>query len=271
MTTILFWNINKKPLLKEIVFLCHSNEVDILVLAECELSDVTILEAINPSIERKYLAPFNPSSYISFFYRYSPEYITLVRDDGRTAIRRISPPIGNDFILVALHLPSKLRMQDKEQVFECLRVARTIEEAENRVGHDRTIVIGDFNMNPFETGLVSADGFHAVMDRNVVSQVSRKVQGKECKYFYNPMWKLMGDDLNASLGTYYYRGGHISYFWNTFDQVLLRPSLLDYFKSQDISIISKIGNQNLIKNNKIDKSFSDHLPIMIKLDIERID
>ncbi len=202
MTTILFWNINKKPLLEEIVFLCHANEVDILVLAECELSDVTILQAINPGIERKYLAPFNPSCYLSFFYRYPPECITLVRDDGRTAIRRISLPIGNDFILVALHLPSKLRMQDKEQVFECVRVAQLIEEAESRVGHDRTLVIGDFNMNPFETGVVSADGFHGVMDRNIASKGSRKVQGKERKYFYNPMWRLMGDDSTGSLGTY---------------------------------------------------------------------
>lgn len=187
MTTILFWNINKQPLLKEIVFLCHTHKVDILVLAECKLSDVAILQAINPNIERKYLAPFNPSAYLSFFYRYPIECISLVRDQGRTSIKRISPPIGNDFILVALHLPSKLRMQDKEQVFECIRVAQLIEEAESRLEHDRTLVIGDFNMNPFETGMVSADGFHAVMDRNIADKVSRKVQRKDCKYFYNPM------------------------------------------------------------------------------------
>lgn len=170
MTNILFWNINKKPLLEEIVLLCHIHDIDILVLAECELSDVKILQAINPDLERKYLAPFNPSAYLSFFYRYPPEYITLVKDDGRTSMRRISPPIGNDFILVALHLPSKLRMQDKEQIFECVNVVQSIEEAEVRVGHDRTLVIGDFNMNPFETGMVSAGGFHAVMDRNLASK-----------------------------------------------------------------------------------------------------
>lgn len=270
MTTILFWNINKKPLLKEIVSLCHANEVDILILAECELSDVTILQAINPNIERKYLAPFNPSSYLSFFYRYPPESISLIRDYGRTAMRRISPPIGKDFTVVALHLPSKLRMQDQEQVFECVRIAQLIEEAEKRIGHNRTLVIGDFNMNPFETGVVSADGFHAVMDRNVANKTSRKVQGKECKYFYNPMWKLMGNDVNDALGTYYYRSGRVAYFWNTFDQVLLRPSLLDYFKSEDISIVSRVGQKSLLRNHKINQSFSDHLPIMIKLDIERI-
>ena len=158
-------------------------------------------------------------------------------------------------------------MQNEEQVFECLRVVQLVEEAETRVGHDRTVIIGDFNMNPFETGMVSADGFHAVMDRNIASKVSRTVGGKECKYFYNPMWQLMGDDQNDCLGTYYYRGSHISYFWNTFDQVLLRPSLINYFQHKNLSIISKLRNETLIRNNKIDKKVSAHLPILIKLDL----
>ncbi len=99
--------------------------------------------------------------------------------------------------------------------------------------------MGDFNINPFENGVVSARGFHAVMDRNIASKGSREVQGKDCKYFYNPMWRLLGDDTNGSLGTYfYYKSGYISFFWNAFDQVLLRPSLLDYFKSEDVSIIT---------------------------------
>jgi len=267
MTSILFWNINKKPLLEEIVYLCHDHEIDILVLAECELSDVSILQAININSNKEYIAPYNLVSNLSLFYRYSTQSIIPVKDDRRTAIRSISPANSDDFTLVALHIPSKLRMSDQDQGFHCVRVAQLIEEVEAKVEHDRTIVIGDFNMNPFETGIVSADGFHAVMDRNIASKVSRKVQGKECKYFYNPMWRLMGDDMNGSLGTYYYRGGYISYFWNTFDQVLLRPSLLKYFKSEDVSIISEVGNKKLLKNNQINKSFSDHLPIMIKLSI----
>lgn len=62
MATILFWNINKKPLVEDIVFLCHHDEVDILILAESNLSEVTVLQALNPGIDQKYLAPFNPST-----------------------------------------------------------------------------------------------------------------------------------------------------------------------------------------------------------------
>lgn len=54
MTSILFWNINKKPLLEEIVHLCHDHKIDILVLAECELLDTDILQGINVNSEIKY-------------------------------------------------------------------------------------------------------------------------------------------------------------------------------------------------------------------------
>lgn len=89
MTSILFWNINKKPLLEEIVYLCHDHEIDILVLAECELSDVSILQAININSNKEYIAPYNLVSNLSLFYRYSTQSIIPVKDDRRTAIRSI--------------------------------------------------------------------------------------------------------------------------------------------------------------------------------------
>lgn len=271
MATILFWNINKKPLLEDIVLLCRHHEVDILILAESTISDISVLRALNPGIDRKYLAPFNPSSRLSFYFRYPPESISLVTDEGGIAIRRIRPPIGADMLLVALHLSSKLYMTEEDQKFQAIRTASVIQEAERRIGHTRTLVIGDFNMNPFEVGVVGADCFHAVMDRRIARKVSRSVQGKEQPFFYNSMWGLMGDLSPGPPGTYYYSSSsYVSYFWNTFDQVLLRPDLLDVFSPEDLVIISEIGEKNLIKNFKISSETSDHLPIMIKLAIERM-
>lgn len=269
MATILFWNINKKPLIEDIVHLCHSNKVDILILAESKTSEVKLLEALNSNIERIYLSPFNPSSKLSFFFRYPPESIGLVSDEEGVAIRRITPPIGADILLVALHLPSKLHMTENEQIMHAARVASLIREAEIRVGHMKTLVIGDFNMNPFEVGLVGADCFHAVMDKNIAKKRSRKVQKQRRFYFYNPMWGLMGDSSPGPSGTYYYpNSSYINYFWNTFDQVLLRPDLLEAFSKENLSVISKIGGRDLIANKKISSISSDHLPIMISLSIE---
>jgi hypothetical protein len=225
---------------------------------------------LNSGRENVYIAPPNPSSYLSFFFKYPVEAIELVADQGRSAIRRIYPLIGLDILLVALHLPSKLRMKEVEQMSYAVEVSALIQEAESRVGHTRTVVIGDLNMNPFEAGLVSANGFHAVMTQTIARKRSRRVQGKDRQYFYNPMWGRMGDSSGGPPGTYYYAGSYISYFWNTFDQVLLRPDLLDVFSPDDLRVISQIGDKSLLMDNGIVNSFSDHLPIIVTLQIERM-
>lgn len=173
-------------------------------------------------------------------------------------------------IIVAVHLPSKLYKSDWDQYSKSTRVAQQIQEVESEYEHQRTLVIGDFNMNPFEAGMISASGFHGIMTQEIAQKRSRTVDGEEKHYFYNPMWGRMGDYVDNISGTYYYNGGgECCYFWNTFDQVLLRPDLLKYFSHQNLHIISKIGDKSLIKNNKIDSNFSDHLPIFIALDIDR--
>ncbi len=271
MATILFWNINQKPLIEEIVWLCHDRDVDILVLAESNLLEVEVLLALNFGQRAMYLAPFNPSSRLVFFFRYPPESVSLVTDEGGVSIRRIAPSIGADFLLVAVHLSSKLRMTENDQKFQAARAAEAIQEAESRVGHTRTLVIGDFNMNPFEVGLVGADCFHAVMDRKIAQKQSRTVQGRDKLFFYNPMWGRMGDSSPGPSGTYFYRNsGYVSYFWNTFDQVLLRPALLDAFSQENLIVISEVGEKNLLTENGISKSSSDHLPIVLKLQLERM-
>jgi hypothetical protein len=95
---------------------------------------------------------------------------------------------------------------------------------------------------------------------------TRQVQGEQRRFFYNPMWNYFGDRSVA--GTYYdSRGGPLCFFWNMFDQVLLRPELVSHFKGNTVEIVTTAGSTNLItrlnRPNKDDAS--DHLPILFKL------
>jgi hypothetical protein len=171
-------------------------------------------------------------------------------------------------LLVGVHLPSKLHQRDSDQPFEAGRLIQRIRRAEQQVGHDRTLVIGDFNMNPFEPGMVSCDALHGVMDRRIAAKKSRVVNGTERQFFYNPMWRLMGDSASDALGTFYRSSGsYVSYFWQTFDQVLLRPTLLPEFREQDLKVIQDLGNRSLLRDSGVGLApgFSDHLPIVLKL------
>ncbi|KJV07605.1 hypothetical protein VZ94_03660 [Methylocucumis oryzae] len=116
--------------------------------------------------------------------------------------------------------------------------------------------------------MVSAEGFHAVMDKQIALKQSRTVQGMDRKYFYNPMWSRLGDDSIGSPGTYFHKSPTmIDPFWHTLDQVLLRPSLLASFKSDALVVIDQIADKSLVERGKPASQFSDHLPLMIKLDM----
>lgn len=270
MITILFWNINKKPLTQNIVSLCHNYEVDLLILAESRLTDKDLLIPLNTGLEQIYTKPLSLNNYLSFYHRYPLECFTSLDDEERIATRRLISSVGEDIIIVALHLPSKLYKNPQEQLLKSARVADKIREIETRCGHNQTLVIGDFNMNPFEDGMIYASGFHGVMTQEIARKLSRIVDQEEKFYLYNPMWGRMGDYSAEPSGTYYYQKGEACYFWNMFDQVLLRPNLLDFFEQDNLHIISEIDGQSLMKNGKIDgRNFSDHLPIIISLDFNR--
>ncbi len=109
-------------------------------------------------------------------------------------------------------------------------LSNSIKSAEKKFSHSRTILVGDLNMNPFERGVVSANGLHAVMSQEIAEEKELVIQGKTYPFFYNPMWSMMGDVSPGAAGTYFYRNAeHTVYFWNTFDQVLVRQELLEYF------------------------------------------
>lgn len=265
---LLFWNVNRKPLSGEIKSLCDCYDVDVLILAENTMQDAEILPVVNEDTDRVFIAPFNLSTKISFYTRIHD--FKLVDDYFWGSIRKIIHPIGIEILLVAVHIPSKLHSDEREQAAISTRIADEIDKREQEQGHTRTIVMGDFNMNPFEAGLVSADGFHGVMDKRIALKQSRTVLGQERKFFYNPMWSRLGDDSEGCAGTYYYNPSNmINYFWNTFDQVLLRPSLLADFTQNNLKIIDKIDDISLITNGKISNQFSDHLPIMLKLTVSQ--
>lgn len=185
-------------------------------------------------------------------------------------ICRIKPIVNPSFLIFTLHLPSKLHTNDVDQTLNAQRLSRMIETEEERGGHHRSIMVGDLNMNPFEIGMVAGDCFHAVMDRKIAEKKSRIVSGEKQFFFYDPMWSRFGDVTPGPSGTYYYNsGGQLNHYWNMFDQVLVRPELLEYFNSNSLEIVERVGSYNLLKPSGVpDDKISDHLPIAFEMKIQ---
>lgn len=81
------------------------------------------------------------------------------------------------------------------------------------------------------------------------------------------MWGLFGDRTPGPAGTYYYDNSTpVTYFWNVFDQVLLRPDLMHRLDALDV--LSNDGDGSLLTpHGRPDRARgSDHLPLFFRLD-----
>ncbi|NMM64654.1 hypothetical protein HBE96_18770 [Clostridium sp. P21] len=264
----LFWNLNKKVLINEIVSLCKENKIDVLILAEFKGTDLEYLERRLKDYNKDFKLELHlPKNRTVMFHTLKHDVVKL-KDGKYFSAYKIKNNI-DEIMVFSLHLPSKMYLEERELSLHVPRIVREIEKLEEENKNDKTIVIGDFNMNPFSDGMVSSEGFHAVMSDKVAKEVQRKVLGEYRKYFYNPTWHLLGNAKNSTMGSYFYHKTPISYAWNVLDQVILRPSLIDKFCINDLKIISKINLNELLTESGIPdcRKYSDHLPIFFKLDL----
>lgn len=270
MLTFLFWNIAGNSIEEIISQIAIEQSVDVLILAECNIPLTTLLMSLNKDTKSIFHSTRSNCKSIQIFTKFSRKFIIPTLEHDRMSIRTINLPGRLPVLLVALHLQSKLFSTTDEQGEETTIISQEIESAEIKVGHENTIVIGDLNQNPFERGLMTARGFNATMSAHIASKKHRTVKGNSYKFFYNPMWGLIGDYNGDPPGTYYYNSSsHVNYYWNTFDQVLMRPQLIEYFNIQELKILSTYGSKSMLKSSNYPdkKNISDHLPILFKLNV----
>jgi len=242
--------------------------IDVLMFAEFSFDENIFLNELKQQCSDFFYAP-GLCSKIHIFTRFDNGFAKPVCENDRLTIRHLKLPGMTDILLAVIHFPSKMYWNDESQASECTELSMEIRKAEKNVGHSRTLLVGDLNMNPFESGLVNANGFNAVSCRQIAGRKFRTVQKRDYPFFYNPMWSFMGD-LSPNLpGTYYYMASeHKTFFWNMFDQVLIRPDLISSFDTGELKILDSCDNISFLKNGKPDKNnASDHLPLLFRLNL----
>ena len=165
MITFLFWNLNNKPLHRHIRELADQHAADVLVLAECNVSEATLLNALNTGRAADFNFTQSECPALKIFTRFAGLYLQEVDHDTRVSIRRMRLPAREEILFVAAHLPSKLYADDRDWELRCEKTGQMICAAEDVAGHERTLLVGDLNLNPFEKGVVMASGLHAVMTK----------------------------------------------------------------------------------------------------------
>jgi hypothetical protein len=263
----LFWNLHGRPLQSVVASLASRHRAEVILLAECR--DVgAILAALNTGKRARFFLNSTSADRVAVYTRFPDEYVELRDRDLRHTIWRVARPKQQEILLVAAHLRSKLHRNDADKTDECIKLSEAVQAAERKVGHSRTLIVGDLNLNPFEEGMVRAHGLNAVMTRRVAAAVARTVASVEYPFFFNPMWRFFGDHSSVPSGTYYYASSNqVCYFWNIFDQVLVRPDLADAFDDRELRILDSDGRTSFLDRNGVPDSeqFSDHLPVTFSL------
>lgn len=265
----LYWNVCNNNISSYIVDACVENKINILILTECKNIDVDYLirklrdEGMFFQVER-----INKDSRIMLLHNIK-EQINVIKESKYYSVFNINNGDKKN-LLFTLHLPSRYRQEKDDLNMYASQIIREFEQLEEERNTENSIVVGDFNMNPFDSGMISALSFNAVMCLEIAKRRSRKVLQEERKFYYNPMWHLMGNASNLSKGTFYYSTETKSYYWYTYDQVILRPDLINKFDINKLKIIDVVNKKSLVSRNNIPdkKRISDHLPIKFELKME---
>jgi len=269
---ILFWNIRGRPLEALVAQAAIEQDVDIVIL--CEHADRTahIETALNkaaPSRRTSFVKPVLAShSSLALFSRLTHGRLSPVTEHRHCLVHALARSKGDELLIASVHLQSPLHQSANDLLLLAQESANLIRDQERQRGHRQTLVVGDFNMDPYHPGMIASHAFHAVMDRRLAMEESRMVQGLEHHFFYNPMWSRLGDDSQGPPGTFFYRKASPEcHFWHVWDQVLVRPAILRHFDGARLSVIAQVGGTSLLdhRGRPNSKKYSDHLPIVFEI------
>lgn len=259
---VLFWNTNKNKNINYILrdLICE-NDISLVILAEYK----STFEELNKLLHEKRInMQYYPSSGCG--------RITVIGNK-----MDITPGIQTDYasfqilnnkdIFCCVHLPSRImRNSDGMRKSAINKIMHEIICLEKRLNTDNTIIVGDFNSNPFDSECIDAERFHGIPIYDVAKNKKRIIANEEYKMFYNPMWNFFGDKQKP-YGTFYYSGNDMNNtFWHIYDQVIISPSLKERFDISQLQIITETETQYLINNKgHPNKKISDHLPIIFSI------
>jgi hypothetical protein len=165
------------------------------------------------------------------------------------------------FQLVVSHWPSRITVPEfdasRAELGTALR--RSIESMQDEGAAPYTILLGDYNDEPFSRSL--ADHLLATRDRALARRDGR--------YFYNPFWKSIGeshdgpeDHESGICGTHFYPNGNSSR-WFTYDQIIFSSEFLSgKAMSLNEQLCTILVPPTLRSKLLARREIFDHLPVL---------
>lgn len=265
----MFWNLKGKNLLGPLIELILENDIDILALSECKALDCqALINSLRIKGKEWKRVEFCSEGDIKVLAKYSVQIIPYMEEE-RHSIYKIGEK-ENIQLLMVLHLSSALHLEENardRKAENMSRILRKIEKEFYVSDQFKSIIVGDFNLQSYAESIIGAYGFNATKSITKALQITRNIDKQEKYFYFNPMWKLMGENKLVQ-GTYYNSSDSQikSIYWYVFDEVLIRPYFIDKFNWNYFNIVEKTNSYDFVPNSIIDKErYSDHLPLKFEI------
>ena len=290
-TTFLFWNTHKNPVDEQLIRLIDYGKVDVVALAESayvgrENDLMTLINSRLPTGSETFIPAPVPSQArrqkIQAFSRLRRPNWNIEFVHNRYTGWSFRTDRGEQLLMVGAHFPDIRYDQADGQRETAIELRQDIEAFEERwreehpvnLAPPRAFIVGDLNANPFDAGIAGFYGLNASSSRDIVLRhAARTLNGRTRPFFYNPMWRFLGDSRTP--GTYFKQlSSPVCYDWFVLDQVLLSPALVPYFNEDELRILTwdagqQFGGQRLTKleDDTPINELSDHLPLVFQFNL----
>lgn len=287
---VVSWNIHKKPAVLPWLRHLFMPEADYHILQVIEAGSISVRDILAelPPDYRSLNLPIadtegelRNASGIKVFTNLPKANLRGFTHDVRHIIF-YALQVGERRILVAgVHFPSKFphenpRVQEGfiQHEFSQALQAQFQLQLGKKLFHpesDHLLLMGDFNMAPFELGMVDSLFLHAGGSQQLVTERLQRKVGATYPKLYNPMWSLMGDFVPGTgaeklPGTYFFANASRSYHyhWHQLDSALFSAPLSLHLVKSTLEIVplhELIG----VKFRTFIQDYSDHFPIRFQL------
>lgn len=257
---ILFWNLKKNSLEDYIIDCIVENNIDIAVFSEYEGIDFTKIDKNLGKLYRRVI-DLKDDGKVTLIAK-TTFSVEKIQTQNRYNIYNIKTAI-NEYILVALHLEDRRNYETDDRKYTIQNLVADTVQTEELFKCYNTIIIGDFNANPYDKEMLSFYAFNSVLFKEVIEKNEFKKHNKQRrKHFYNPILHFLSENTKM-YGSFYYTKKHKSPYWYCLDQVLVRKSLVNSIIH--LEYLKKIDTRNLLKNAVPNQKISDHLPLLVNL------
>jgi len=173
----LYWNLYNKNLIESISNIVKYNDIDILILSEVDFSISDLIIKLNKTSANYFLPhPISQCSKIKIVTKFHYDFIKPIYENDRMTIRMLDLPLRIKTLLTCIHFIDKRNYKEESQYVQSTKTIRDIHRIEQKYNISSNIIVGDFNMNPFEKGMINADGFNATYSSIIANSEKKIIQ-----------------------------------------------------------------------------------------------